>query len=126
MPVINGLNRGTAGQLDVTVVTATQNQNTIRNGRSVAADFSLNVVAAPATPAATDKVRQGILMRADNTMYLSTSAPSGSLSLPSGIRVSAIRVPFGTSSPTAPLRTTFDPLIGQVFIDAVGRLFVDI
>jgi len=126
MPILDGLNRGSAGQLDVTVTATTINQSFQRNGRAVAADFSLYIADAPASPGATDKVMQGILMRADNVMYLSTATLSGTASLPSGIRVRSDRVVYGTGSPTAPLRTTFDPLIGTVMIDAIGRLYVDL
>lgn len=126
MSILDGLNRGSAGQLDVTATAATIAQSFQRNGRAVAADFSLYTAEPPASPGATDKVMQGVLMRADNVVYLSTATPSGSLALPSGIRLSPIRAIYGTSSPTAPLRSTFDPLVGTVLIDAIGRLYVDI
>jgi len=128
MAILDGLNRGTAGQLDVTLTATTINQSFQRNGRAVAADFSLYVATAPAEGAkgATDKVMQGILMRADNVMYITTSNPTGTLSLPSGVKLRSDRVVVGTSSPTAPIRAAFDPLIGTVLIDAIGRLYVDI
>lgn len=126
MPVLDGLSRGSAGQLNVTITTATVAQSFQRNGRAIAADFSMYAVDAPASPGATDKVMQGVLMRADNVPYMSTATPSGTAALPSGIRVRSDRVLYVTESPTAPLRTVFDPLIGQVFIDAAGRLYVDL
>ena len=125
MPVLDGLNFNTAGALARTDATgSTVAQLFQKNGRAVAANFSLYYADAPASKGATDNVKQGVLMRADNVVYLTTTLPTTNTWLPSGIKVRADRVVYAVTSPVLPLRAAFDPLIGTVKIDANGGVYV--
>lgn len=119
------LRNDTTGALVTTTTAATIAQSFQKNGRAVAADFSLYVATAPAegAKAATDFVKQGYLMRADNVMYFTTIMPSGSF-YSNGIRKRSDGVMCCTSSPNGAVRTQFDPLIGQVQIDQDGRVII--
>lgn len=126
MAVIQGLLRNdTTGALVTTNTASTVSQSFQRNGRAVAADFSLYTATAPSegAKASTDFVKQGYLMRLDSVLYITTTLPTGSF-FTNGIRKRSDNVLYGTTSPTAPIRTTFDPLLGQVPIDANGGIYI--
>ena len=126
MAIKTGLLRNdTTGSLVTTTVAAGVAQTFQKNGRAVAADFSLYVATAPAEGAkgATDTVKQGYLMRSDGVIYFTTVMPSGSF-YSNGIRKRSDGVAYMTSSPTGAVRTQFDPLIGQVLIDQNGGVII--
>lgn len=126
MPVRNGLMFNDAGALAVTDAASTIAQSFQRNGRAVAADLSLYTAAAAdeGEVEATDFVKQGFLMRADGVLYATDTLPDGAFFNPSGIRKRSDNVLYNTTSPSGKLRTTFDPLVGQVFIDENGGVYI--
>lgn len=124
MAILDGLLFTGHHVLSVTITAATINKSFIKNGRAVAADFSLYAANAPASPGATDKVVQGVLMREDGVIYVSTSILTPSFALPSGISLGPDReVLIGPAAAnTSAMRVVFDPLIGTVRIGSSGRV----
>lgn len=125
MAIEYGLARGPLREILAYMRTGTVDQSRMKEGRCVTAENMLILAEAPSTLGATDKIREGLAMTADNCLYCTFTEPTTkSYNAQTGLVTRPDGVLWATFNPNGIMRWIYVFLLGFVFIDSAGALVV--